>query len=273
MANTSKFWFFPDGSDRMAEIDFGRTIPDIVGPDPRYFGTTQETLSGVQTRITHWGRSEVVIKHGPWNRGTQDASGDGSLLRRRLFTLVAHLQRGGTCVFAGHSDYAFAGFALIPPSSQTGSITVDRNLMSNLSGGLLISGREVVVQSAHDQYLIEYKVVGTHATLTIPLVQNLATDMSTTRWVLVREYFTYPALRMPAELRNQPLSEFLSHEHEAVFRLHLTLEEDPAAMDAYNVFGNPIPGTAHGPDTVIIPDAEIHNPGSTGQNAPYEWKG
>lgn len=265
---TSKIWFMPSGADRMAEIDFGRACRIGAGPTPVYRQTVQESLSGVQSTVIYSGRSTLTLRH-DWNRGTRDASGDGDLLRRKLFTLIAHLQRGGSCVFALDALFCHAGFALDNPASNTGSINIDVDLMRNLGGSFLASGRELMVQSDHDDYLIEQKVCTTHLGRKFTLTQPLATDMSDCRWVLVREYYTYPALRLPAELRTS--GDFLVHDQEMTFHLNLPLEEDPAQMDAYQVFGMPLPGTAQGPGHFEL-DPDVLVP-ATGGALPYEWKG
>ncbi len=264
----SKIWFMPSGADRMAEIDFGRSVTGIVGPTVGYRQTVQESMSGVQSTVIYSGRSTIRVQH-VWNRGTRDASSDGDLLRRKLFTLIAHLQRGGSCVFARDELYAHAGFALTLPSSNASSISIDVDLMRNLGGSLLATGRELMIQSDHDDYLIEMKTCGTQAGRKFPLAQNLSTDMSDCRWVLLREYYTYPALRLPAEMRTS--GDFLTHDREMTFHLDLPLEEDPAQMDAYHVFGMPIPGTGHGPAQFPI-DPVVGVPQIPG-GAPYEWKG
>lgn len=263
----SKIWYMPFGSDRMAEIDFGRCINRIEGPDPVYHQTVQESLSGVQSTVIYSGRSRITLGH-TWNRGTKDASGDGDLLRRRLVTLAAHLQRGGTCAFAADADYAHAGFTINLPSTEQSTLIVRLELMKNLTGALSAAGRELMVQSDHDEYKIEMKKCATNTGKTYGLAQRLATDMTDARWCLVREYYTYPALRMPKEYRQS--GKYVDHDREFKFTLTLPLEEDPSAMDAYNAFGMPLPGTGHGPSVISTDPDDLSNP----IDLPlYQWKG
>ncbi len=264
----SYLWYMPTGADRMALIDFGRQCLITRGPTTTYHQSVQESLSGVQSTVIYSGGARISLGH-TWNRGTRDASGDGDLLRRKLGNLVSHLQRGGTCVFALDSTMARAGFAVHLPQSEAASIHVEVDLFKNLNlSGSVVTGREVMVQSDHDHYLHEHKLCSLQVGKTFTLTQRLGIDMTREKWCLVREFSTYPALRLPKEFRES--GDFLVHDHEMTFHLDLPLEEDPAQMDAYHAFGLPISGTGPGPTTTDIDLGEI--PGGA-QTQPYEWKG
>lgn len=265
----TKIWFLPDGADRMAEIDFGRTCL-VEGPFPLYDQSVQRSVSGAQSSVIRSGLSRITLRH-VWNRGTRDASGDGDLLRRKLATLAAHLQRGGGCALAIHAEYARAGFATQLPASNASSVHVDVDLFKNLNvTGNVISGREIVVQTDHSRYLWEMKLCSTNSGRSFALQQNLSTDMTSAQWVLVREYFSYPAMRMPAAERSG--RGFVSHDHEAILELDLPLEEDPETLDLYASLGGPIPGTSAGPPPWIDPGNDIDNPGGN-YNPGYGWSG
>lgn len=241
----SVIWWLPEGADRLARIDFGRSIGDIAGPYQVYTQTITESASGVQATRVVFGRSEIQLGH-IWNRGSRDASGDGDLLRRKLVSLVGHLQRGGTCIFTRDEDYAWAGFLAGIPSSEQSSVIIDQNLFSELVPSPdPLDGREIWVNSDHDRYLFQHLRCSTQSGAQVNLAQNLAIDFADSRWVLVRDYFTYPALRMPARYRES--GEFVPHEHEFTFTLALPLEEDPAQLDVLHALNGVFPGESPGP--------------------------
>lgn len=249
----SVIWFLPEGADRVARIDFGGRIQRRDGPFYYYPQSGQRTLSGIEASVHFHGRSWIRLNH-VWQR---DSLGTGDLLRRKLQALVAHLQQGGNCVYADDDLFAKAGFCT-PPGSETGSVTIDSDLFSLISGAGSSTGREVVVQTDHDRYLIEHKLCATNTGLTFDLAQNVAQDMSNEAWCLVREFGSFPALKLPMEMRES--GEFLTNDRERIFTLDLTLEEDIAQLIVMHAFGNPIPGEYPGgfdlhPDTdVELPD-------------------
>jgi len=242
----SVIWFLPHGADRYARIDFGRRIRSREGPFTIYRQTVQQAISGRESAVIYHGLSQIQIGHF-WSR---DAAGTGDLLRRKLQALIAHLQRGGTCLYTEDEVYAKAGFATELPVSETAVVHVDFDLFVNLAiGQAQVDGRELWINTDHDTYLCEHKLcstsTGSTGTLTFNLTQNLSQDMSAARWVLVREYGTWPALRLPAEFRER--GEFLIHDRERLFTLDLPLEEAPDVLDQLQGGGVPYAGTDPGP--------------------------
>jgi hypothetical protein len=262
----SVIWYFPDGADRTARIDFGCRIL-MTGPVPIYQTAVQKSLDLTRSLVRFNGVGRISLQH-DW---TRDAAGTGDLLRRKLQALCANLQRGGSCVFVHDIDHAFAGFALDLPTSETDEITVDQNLFGDLIGGPghgVTAGREIMIQSDHEKYLHEHKACTTHSGNTLELEQAIATDMSRERWVLAREYGSYPALRLPDEFLE--FGDFVHHDHEWLFSLDLPLEEDPTVLDMYSLTGAVIHGEAPGPDPLDGID-EVHDYGI--EIPTYQWKG
>lgn len=253
----SVIWFLPHGSDRYNRIDLGKRIKDRPGPQVVYRQSVQQAINGRRTSVIYHGLSQIRLRH-TWSR---DAAGTGDLLRRKLQMLIAHLQRGGTCLFTEDEIYARAGFATELPTSETASVTVDLDLFISLATNQTSSaGRELWVNTDHDTYLCEHKLCSAFSGTTFTFAQNIAQDMSGARWVLVRDYGSYPALRLPAEFLER--GDFLVHDREWLFELDLPLEEAPDVLDTLFDGGSPFPGTEPGPIPIDVSNPEINYGGA-----------
>lgn len=262
MGNTV-IWYQPEGGTKMTRIDLGCRITGRGGPDPRYKQTIQESLDGAQSSVLYSGLSQIQLRH-TWQR---DASGVGDRLRRQLVALVAHLQRGGWCLYTEDEDFAWAGFLTELPGArtiQTGpQLTIALNLFRELADPDPAEDRELWIQSDHDQYLIEHVLCDEQDHKTFALAEELELDYSSARWVLLREYGTWPGLRMPAEHRDS--SGFVTHDRERIFRLDLPLEEAPGLLESMYRSGEPYPGVGPGPVGSPVPETPPY-----GQT--YRWR-
>jgi hypothetical protein len=57
---------------------------------------------------------------------------------------------------------------------------------------------------------------------------------------MIREWGSWPALRVPAELRDS--LDIVPHDQDRIFRFSLPLEEDPGALNALEAGGFPLLG-------------------------------
>lgn len=243
----SVLWFTPFGSMRQVKIDLGRRLHDRTGPVYLYRQAVQESVGGAAAITLFGGRSRLTIKM-TWIR---DGS-TGDTLRRNLQALVSHLQRGGNCTLAEDITYAYCAFFATPPPVDTqATVGVESNIFEQLSPGVSIANREVSIQSDHDRYLVEPKLCSVHANNLLTFSTPIRTDMSAERWVCVREWGSWPALRMPIDYRES--GDFISHDHEQRYILELPLEEDPFGMDLLASSSTPLTGDTDWPGTILDP--------------------
>jgi hypothetical protein len=260
----TKIWYYPTTSNRAAVVDFDRIITTRIGPRPVLRTATAESLTGSLVTTSYGLTSSIRLQH------TWDTRGNGRALRRKLYNLWNHLQRGGTCLVAEDATYAFAAFLSPLPSRRASVLNYSTNLLGPLAGATNIDDREVVVQSDPDTAYTEMGLVSDHAAL--PKTVTLSTSVlfpyaHAARWAMVRELGTYPCLRLPESERN---ADPLTHDHEQVFHLDLALEEDPDGLDALQT--TPLGGddtvVTEGPnlppDTTVAFDPPWDGPGAGG---------
>lgn len=236
MGNT-RIWFTPRGATRATRIDFGLKLRMRRGPSFVYRQAVVESLGGSQSAVIYHGYSRVQLQH-TW---TRDASGTGDQLRRKLLELVSHLQAGGSCTVAEDLSYAFAAFADISPSPGDDRIRLAENLFGSLAPAVTdVSDREVLITSDPDVYLVDAHLVddGTNLRNLSFASETIHADYADARWVLCREWGSYPALRMPAEAREQ--GDYLVHEGEWLFTLDLPLEDDIGQLEGMAAYAGPM---------------------------------
>lgn len=237
----SRFWYKPAGYDDYITFGLGRRIMDRSGPSPMYRATTQAGFTGLETTTLYGGTAPIRLRH-RWTR--TPATGDGDTLRRALVGMIGHLRRGGCVAFAEDEDYAYAAFA--SPVQGKQRMNVDANLFAQHAGApSSLVDREVWLQSEPDTYLFEHKqvqsVTTTSRIVEVRLTAPVHQDYTATRWQLLREYGSYPALRMPVDARIS--EDGLRHDREWYFELDLLLEDDPAELDRLAGTGE-IPGSS-----------------------------
>jgi hypothetical protein len=164
------------------------------------------------------------------------AGGDGRLIRRKVYALVNHLARNGSCMVAEDADYAWACMCTHVPhagdveaADRQDPVLPDR---AHGAGRDRARGRRSVATSP--SFISEMKLVSTFSTAGVPASVTLngavAFDYaSSADWAWVREYGSYPALRLPddADPRN-----ILTHDHENNWSIELHLEEDVGVLNA-----------------------------------------
>lgn len=228
MANAF-IWYYPDPDEPSAiEIDIGRKLNDRKGPVPWVQQSVSTTYTGLQTVVHYGGRSSIRLQV----IGRLGADTEGRSLRRKLYGLINHLQRGGSCIVAEDKDYAFAAFNAsgLGVGRHLTTFSYRVNLFEYLRAAVDITGREIVVSSDFGKFLSEMKVVTSHD-YTNKLINMGGVDFNYTdaEWIMVRESGSWPAMMLPEDQRN---GDFLPHEHEISFVMDLPLVEDTAALDA-----------------------------------------
>jgi hypothetical protein len=222
---STKIWYWPTDGNKALAVELSPSVMEREGPFASIAGTSSESITGAVVSTTYGARWSLRYRH------TWDTRGSGQALRRQLFALVNHLQRGGTCMVAENATYAWAAFATVLPDRNSTRISVGPSLFENLVSAPSVNGRELVVQSDPDTAMAELRLCSAHTGGVAPYV-DLSTDCAfayaqSATWVLVREVGSWPALRLPASERSSPI---LSHRYDRVFELDLPLEEDPDAI-------------------------------------------
>lgn len=269
---TTKIWWTKDGAPKMSSVDFGRILRDRKGPQIVYRQTVQESLSGIAATTMYGGRCRIRLMD-TW---TRDGAGTGDRRRRDLVDLTAHLLRGGICMVVEDSTYAFAAFAERTVNSLDQVLETGPNLFENVATAD-VNGRELWIHDEFERYRVEHKVCSAFSSTSRPgnsvtVTPRIGTDYSVSRWVMVREYGTYPAMRLPIEVREN--GEFVLHEHEWIFTLDLPLEEDPQTYESAFLYGGPVVAETQIPGPLLSEWANIDDPASFGiVSAPPPWLG
>lgn len=222
-------------------IDFGARIGNRKGPVLSVRQSVTEKLDGDLITVQYGGKAQIVLSH----RWEGDAN--GRELRRKLHSLLNHLQRGGFCVLVEDIDYGFAGFATRIPGARTRDIPYLSNVVAGLTGSdPSITDRELELVSDPESFLREARLVSSHTvlthTMTLP-TPGTRLDYTTCSYLLLREWGTFPALRLGKDGRN---GDFLQHDHENNFVLELPLEEDTTTLAALASTNLQYPGETGG---------------------------
>jgi hypothetical protein len=229
----AKIWFTPAAASgpRVVEIDFGMKFSNRQGPFPVVSKSSTEGLTGERTVSLNGGRNQVVFSL----RWDARAGGDGRLIRRKVYALVNHLARNGSCMVAEDADYAWACMCTHVPHAGDSKLRIGKTLFYPTVYTVPdVTGREVVVQSDFTSFLSEMKLVSTFSTAGVPasvtLNGGVAFDYaSSADWAIVREYGSYPALRLPDDADPRSI---LTHDHENNWSIELHLEEDVGVLNA-----------------------------------------
>lgn len=227
MGNAIIYYMPLSESGTTYSIDFGSRIMNRKGPTTVVRQAVTEKLDGSLVTVHYSGKAQIVVQH-RW-----DNTADGRELRRKLQSLVNHLQRGGFCTLVEDVDYGFAGFASRIPGARTRDIPYIANLVSGLIGSdPSITDRELEIVSDPESYLREMRKVSSHTpathTITLP-TPGTKLDYTGSDYMLIREWGTWPALRLSKDGRN---GDFVQHDHEINFVLELPLEEDTETLAA-----------------------------------------
>lgn len=247
----SKFWYYPSStSNRAIEVDLGAKLSDRKGPSVSFRQRISESMSGAVHTITLGGRPRIRVEHTFQTTGANTTA--GRILRRELWNLINHLQRGGVCLFAEDSSKFYVTRFSTPPMSRDSVMHVERNIFREIVGGTVtLTGEEIVIFSDYSAYVSEMHRVtaqtsGVSFTVADGSTNGIINDYNGFEWTMARELGSYPAMRIPPDQRN---GEFLTHDGENTFFLDLPLEDDPAATAALATTGD-APTTTEGPQHV-----------------------
>lgn len=243
-------WYKPEGATRGVRINLGRRLTSREGPNVQYQSSFSSSLGGVSVTVVHSGRMDCRIGL-TWQRTGNDATDAGSVLRRRIWGLQAHLKRGGYCTFAEDADYAWAAFASRPPELGGDGLAFNTPVITKtISPSASPSGREIYSHTDADAYITEMKRCSSILTQSLQIDHQWVEDYSDARWVLVRESGTYPAMRVPPPLRSQ---NFLTHDRDRIFYLDLPLEEDPDRLEDLSRSGGELQDEDEAPQGYELP--------------------
>lgn len=260
-------WYVPDGAQRGVKIDLLRRLRERAGPNPVYQSAWTQSVGGIVSGNVYsgWTRLQVSLT---WQRTGNDGTDAGSLLRRKMYGLLAHLQRGGCCQLAEDDAHAWAAFASkLPRSGQTTISLNTPHLTETINSAYYPDERELYLESDPDEYLTEMRYATTAVPSHLIVSPAVLQDYSDNRWVLVREAGYYPALRIPPELRG---GEFLTNRDDRVFFLDLPLETDLSELEKLATFKGSVQGEDDRPQR-----AEDYDPtggwGGAGDLDRFRW--
>lgn len=240
MANQAAIWYWPNDGTKAVKIPFGARFTMRQGPSSRYVWVNARSMTGEIVTTQQYGVESIQIEH-KWGSSTA-----GRLLRRQLEGLINHLERGGYCAIAEVEDYAFAAFNTKLIFSADTQVRYSQNLFIHLVAiEPDIDGREVDILSDPEHHQKVMGLVSTHDTAAKAMTLSAATetDFDWLPYSYVREHGTFPAMRIPEELRN---GNHITTDRENVFFLDLPLETDPVAIYDLKVSDQPFPGTGGG---------------------------
>lgn len=242
MANQTVIWYWPNNGWKAVAVPFGAKLTNRQGPHSAFRQHTGEAMTGEIITTQIHGRERARYEH-RWGITTTA----GATLRRRLIGLVNHLQTGGYCAVAELDNKAFAAFVRSGLRETDTSSNHDPNLFGNLADPAAVDLDDwpVILQSDPDTHMLEARLVNTHT----PGLRFLTWsdtpvfDFTPAKYVLMREWGSYPCMRIPLELRND---EHLTHDGERIGYLDLPLETDPVQLGLLQSTGLAYPGTSGG---------------------------
>lgn len=238
------FWWYPTPDGPASFIALNRPIVDRPGP---FQAMRQSTSTSWNDSITtvQWGGSErITVKH-RWG-GTSTAD---RLVRRNLVAFMNHLRRGGHCVFAEDVTKLQAAFVQVAPGQGDTFVSIHTPFTDELLTAPGFASQEVVLRSSAPEVLIEAAFVQSQTGSGIVLSQGAALDFTDQAWVMLREWGTWPVMRLPADKRNDDL---LLHDYERAFTIELPLEEDEQLLGILAAINGPLASTDNGQDGVNL---------------------
>lgn len=232
-----KIWYTPTGASGVTEVDLGK-VQERAGPRVVVRQAPVESLTGAIVTTQFGGRIQVRYRF-EWDLR------EGYSLRRDVFALLNHLQRGGYCLVAEEPTKAWAAFVgRLPEPGDERVFVGGGSVFETLAPSVSLTDREVMVQSDCDAAVYEMALVSAH-TAGAPFIDLSAVlcDYSDAAWALVREVGCYPAMRLPVAERN---GDYLTQAG-AVWTLDLPLEEAPEVLQVLADVDVP-----PGPDTDVV---------------------
>jgi len=216
-----KIWYTPTGASGTTEVDLGN-VQERAGPRVVVRQAPVEGLTGAVV-TTHFGGRIQVRYRFEWDLRS------GYELRRDVFALLNHLQRGGFCLVAEEPTKAWAAFVgKLPEPGDERLFVGGGSVFETLAPSISLTAREVMVQSDCDTAIYEMALVSAHTAGApfIDLDPGVLCDYQDAAWALIREVGSYPAMRLPVAERN---GDYLTQAG-AVWTLDLPLEEDPDVL-------------------------------------------
>ncbi len=239
------FYYYPNSTGAVVKIELNRPIVDRPGPFQQMQQSTTQAFSGFIATVQTGGPERVTIKH-RWG-GTDD---DDREVRRKLVAMMNHLRRGGRVLFTEDDTKTYAAFVQVYPAVDGQFLSVFLPFTDELLTGVDVDDQEIVLRSCAPDVLIEACRVTSQTGSGIVLADPIVLDFTTQAWVLLRNWGTWPALRLPMDRRS---SDLMTHDHEIAFGLDLELEEDEYTLNALAIAGAPL-ADGVGSGTTIEPE-------------------
>lgn len=246
-ATDSRFWYYPgataDGRTPLQPVDLGRRAALVEEePAPVDFGVS--TLGGLHV-VQTWAVDLLVTVR-------VEGIPDGST-QKQLHALCNHLRRGGLCGFALDASRFFAatrrtGLSVDPGSDLSGVVLTGPYWYSWNTSPTVTNGSVAVEGFDGERMLHAISSLPAYDSTYANVVLDGNLEFPVTDF-LIRERYSYPALRLTPEGRRAPLlTSRLGH----TWALDLPLQVDRHALR--NTVRS-LPGTNGKPATVGTPYA------------------
>lgn len=239
------FWYRPFGASQNIGINLQGAPQGRDGPFVRYDLSSSTSMAGTRAVRIFNGVERVTVRK-TIQRDDITRASDKSKVIRKLRGMIAHLKRGGFVTYSEDIDHMVAAFATWMPADGAGTVVVGNRITSDLAPGISFLDREIVIRSDPDRLLLEERLCDGFTNNAIALDANIGEDFSQSRWVLVRETGTYPALRLPEDALGR--EDFLRGDGDFTYDLELPLEDDVNELERLARLGDqlgseqPVPG-------------------------------
>ena len=223
-------YYYPGGSGKLRDINlqeaFSLLEPQrIIGrvDAVAYSGRRYSSLTSSTTRVRFVLDRFTIL------------STAGQLLHRQLQSLEAHLQAGGMCLVANDSTKAFAAKLSGTPEPQQSKLYDEGQIYGWLSGSVG-AGDVLVTESSYPDTWSEYLAINSRSAAGVSVLTNSqgVRYQYTTEPVVVREQYTFPAMKLPADQVGRAI---VTNDRGITGTLDFTLELDRNALAMHAVQG------------------------------------
>lgn len=216
-------YYYPGGAGLLRDINLGSAFSllepqRVIGRADAvsYSGRRFSTLTSSTTRVRFvFDRFSIL-----------DTA--GQLLHRSLLSLEAHLQAGGMCLIANDSSKAFVAALASTPGPQQDRLFDEGQAYSWLTGSVT-AGDVLVTESSYPDTWSEHLAINSRSAAGVSVLSNSqgVRYEYTTEPVVVREQYTFPAMKLPAEQIGRSI---VQNDRGITATLDFTLELDRAAL-------------------------------------------
>lgn len=226
------FWYRPTNAQTLIAVNLQGPPHGREGPHTSYDLSVSTSMGRTRAVRVYSGTERLVVKRTIQRpNGDTARSTDAAKAIRKLKAMVAHLRRGGMVSYTEDLTYMCAAFATNVPGYGATAIAVGPRLTSGIAPGVSFANREVVVRSDPDRLLLEEKLCTSFSNGSLVIDVGIVEDFAASRWILVRESGTYPALRLPEEALGR--DDLFTSSDDFTWELNLPLEDSVDDLERF----------------------------------------